>query len=309
MPDLLDWAARAGAGAAVDLVCHDADAQVVPGSAGATVVRLEGCAGEAPLALPYELLARGVAHVTVRLDACPRSERAGLTDRWVGLVATHAPHRVSVRDEPPEPATPVEPLLAERMPSLTRRGLLGLLSAPGDDAPAPSGTAHQRLRRAVAAVAVSDAAEPANPAPGADPADPAVPGATHPGVGLVLEASECDVAGVCVQACPEDALAVERRGARAQLVLEPGACSGCGLCLMVCPTEALHPVGVAAWGTLVDGSRVVVADVETRTCERCRASFRARGSQPLCPTCAFRRANPFASALPDEVKARLREGR
>ncbi len=288
MADLLDWAARAGAGATVDLVCHEADEAVVPSAEGAMVVRLTGCLGAAPLALPYELLGLGVAAVEVRLDTCSDPD----ADRWSGLVAAFAPERVHLRTGPPETGHPsVEPAPADRMPRLTRRGLLGMFAQPGADEPATSeGTDHQRLRRALASVSVDDEA------------------AARPGPGWVLEAPECEFDAVCAQSCPEDALVVERRGARSSLVLDPGACTACGLCLQVCPTEALRVIGPNTWASLVDSGRVEVATGTTRACERCQVQFRARGMQTLCPTCAFRRAHPFASALPDEVRERRRFG-
>ncbi len=287
MADLLDWAARAGAGASVDLVCHEAEVAVVPSAEGAVVVRLTGCLGPAPLALPYELLGLGVAAVELRLDACSDPD----ADRWAGLVAAFAPDRVALRTEPPESDPEVEPVPADRMPRLTRRGLLGMFTQPSaGEPPTPEGTDHQRLRRALTSASVDDEA------------------AARPGPGWVLEAPECEFDAVCAQSCPEDALAVERRGGRSTLLLDPGACTGCGLCLRVCPTEALRVVGPNTWASLVADDRIEVASGTTRTCARCQVPFRARRAQDLCPTCAFRRANPFASALPDEVRERRRFG-
>lgn len=294
MADLLEWASRAGVGATAELVCDHAGARIRPGAPGATVIRLDGCVAEAPHALPYELLSRGVAHVVVRADACPgRVPEAA--EHWTGLFACFAPARVSVRTEGPdadEPgAEPVEPLPAGAMPRLSRRGLLSIVTTPRTDPPAPSGTAHQRLRSAVQEVVGED--------------DVSRDAAGEPGVGLLLEAPDCGLAGVCAQVCPEDALTVQHAQQGSALLLDAGVCSGCGRCVEACPTRSLSVLGPAPWHSLVEGGPVVVATVATATCERCRTRFAPRDHARFCPTCAFRRANPFASVLPDEVRARL----
>ncbi len=270
-------------------------------SPGSLPVGLATHVADLPTALPLELLALGVARVIVRGDACP--DCAPTLGAWRDLAAALGLDALVVADAAPDPATtavaPVVPAAA--LPTVSRRGLLGLATPNADpnadpDAgpppPAPDATPHQRLRAAVRALA----------APTSDTAD-------RPGPGLLLAAPDCDLAGVCVRVCPEDALTIQRRGSTARLLLDPGACSGCRTCLVACPSGALAAVAHAGWRSLRSEAPTLVASVTTRTCGRCQAPFSDRGGDDLCPACRFRRDHPFGSALPDEVRARLRARR
>lgn len=298
MPDLLTWAARAGRGLVLELACPHGGSRVRPRVAGSTPVLVTTCLAEAPVALPVELLARGVARVVVRADTC--AEPAPVLDHWVGLAdAFDLPLEVVTEVDPDAEGEPVEAVRADALPTIRRRGLFGLRTP---DEPAadivPAGTDHQRLRQALRAVLA-----------GEDPGEGgAAPAASGPGIGLLLSAPDCDLAGVCVQVCPETALAIGHRSDEsAVLTLDPGACHGCGTCVAACPSRALQPVGQASWGSLLGDSRAVVADVATRVCERCQVRFRRREDGQLCPVCAQRRAQPFGSVLPEEVRKLLRD--
>lgn len=294
MADLLEWASRAGVGAVVELVCQEAAEQVVPLAGGTVVIRLTSCIDRAPLALPYEIVARGVARVVVRVDACPTPDSARAT-AWEGMIAAYGADRLSVLRTPPETGQGVEPLAVDRLPRLTRRGVFGLLAPAAPERAEPVLTEHQRLRRALSAAVAAGVAVDAE-------------AAGRAGVGLVLEAPTCALDAVCAATCTEGALVIERSGDRSTLLLDPGACTGCGLCLRACPTEALRVRGPADWAAVLGHERLTVAGATTRTCERCQARHSSRGSQSLCPTCAFRRANPFSSALPEEMRGRRRFG-
>lgn len=291
MGELLTWAATAGAGRAVELICAHVEV-AEPAAADSVVVRLGQCLSVTPLALPVELLVRGVALVVVRADAC--SDATEASEHWAGLAEAFGLTGLVVHRDRPD-AAPGPVVDADALPTVTRRGLLGLLrpAEGADPEPPHERTPHQRLRAAVAALV--------------GPVQPDAAATGPDGVGLLLDAPACDLAGVCVQACPEDALEISSRARQATLVLDVGACSGCGTCLEVCPTDALGVVGPAPWSHLLSGEHRVVAEVTHTACERCGVHFRARTAENLCPACAFRRANPFGSALPDQVRAMLRE--
>lgn len=349
MADLLGWAERAGGGQVVELVCAHAAEPVVAASERSVVVRLTRCFAETPLALPLELLARGVAVVVLRADTCARPaafERLGLWDRLRRACRIDG-LRVGAGPDTRAPATI---LSADAMPVFSRRGLLGLVTgATGAPVVPPEGTDHQRLRAAVRAL-VLEAAAPlpaaraavltsaATPSPeepvralvaeasAASPRLAEQPPASAgvgsvvaevstagrggtaggvvpdlPGVGLMLAASDCIAAGVCVRSCPEGALVLTEVGGVATLALDAGACSGCRACVAACPTKALVVEGKAGWRALLDDVPRVVAEVAVRTCRRCGASFRAGRSRELCPPCAFRREHPFGSVPPDQL--------
>lgn len=65
-----------------------------------------------------------------------------------------------------------------------------------------------------------------------------------PGEGVVahIDRQRCDGCGLCIEACPGDALSIianrERPGKRITFVL-PKGCRGCGVCQATCPKEAI----------------------------------------------------------------------
>lgn len=289
MADLLNWAARSGTGATVELACPHGGPEVVPLAGGAVPVLLADCFDATPLALPLEILQRGVDRVVIRADSCPA---AGAPAHWREIAEEFALPGLAVHDATPTDGEAVAAVGQNAMPT-SRRGLLALLrpvAEPEDGPPAPAGTPHQRLRHALRELATTSASE----AP------------SRPGPGLLLAAEGCDLAGVCVRVCPEDALTIRRSGRRATLSLEVAACSGCGACVVACPGQAIGSRGRATWRDLLGDEDLVLAEAVTGTCERCRATFPTRDGAELCPACDHRRANPFGSALPEEVRARLR---
>lgn len=63
----------------------------------------------------------------------------------------------------------------------------------------------------------------------------------------IVDADRCTGCGICIEACPEKAISVNRVAA-----VEPGLCVGCGECVPECPNEALAldrvPLGRGATG-------------------------------------------------------------
>ncbi|GAB78569.1 4Fe-4S dicluster domain-containing protein [Austwickia chelonae] len=119
-----------------------------------------------------------------------------------------------------------------------------------------------------------------------------------PGDALRLQAPGCHGDGLCVRACPQDALTrqVDGEGVRRfALLLDPARCDGCGKCLQVCPHQALRPLGRLSWAEVLRGP-VVLRSGLIGDCERCGAPV--RGSQPLCHVCAERAEHPFGMRLP-----------
>ncbi len=58
----------------------------------------------------------------------------------------------------------------------------------------------------------------------------------------VLDESRCSGAGVCVEVCPVQCLAM---GRHFPWMPRPADCASCGLCVQVCPADALRMESVS----------------------------------------------------------------
>ena len=331
------WVARQD-GAVLELVCVEHPAPAL-GDPARTVVRAGTCLADVPAHEVLELLTAGAQTVVVRRDGCEQPAAANvLLDEAVSVLvaagidrlqlsgpatATEAQPEVAgpevagpeaARPEAarPDPAGPArrglgrrrarpprqvrrEVLDAEHMP-VPRRQVLGLGSGPAPDLADEHAPAPQRLTAALAALL------PTPPGIGPQLLAPAVR----------LRAKGCTACGVCVRACPTDALVVRHLGGTGDagapttqvttLLQNPTSCDGCQSCVQICPEDVLGVAGQWDWETLVlraaAPTLAPVASLTTAQCQRCRTRFPTTESATLCPVCAYRRQNPFASRLP-----------
>ncbi|QIK72633.1 ferredoxin family protein [Propioniciclava coleopterorum] len=126
---------------------------------------------------------------------------------------------------------------------------------------------------------------------------PDAPGATgrraEPGSSAVaLAASGCVACGVCVRACPHDALDLAHEADRSVLTQIPERCSGEQACVRLCPHDALSVAGAFSLFDLARTPTAELAVVATAGCKRCGARHPAAEGE-LCPPCAFRSRNAF----------------
>ena len=241
---LLRWARRQGAGTTVALLCGE---HAGPGPTGAVGVRLDACAATLPWALPFELLVAGVERVLFDPTGCQAP--GALVERvasWAGLAETVGrPGTVWVAPDAPREGRVWDEV---ELPSIRRRGMMGLPDAAGSDQ-APAGSDWVRLRTAARALAVAEASD----GTGAEASEAAGDGAEvgRPGAGVALVAEGCTASGVCVETCLESALALIRTEGRASLRFAPSRCNGCGECVTACDARALKVVGALDWGVVL----------------------------------------------------------
>jgi len=116
--------------------------------------------------------------------------------------------------------------------------------------------------------------------------------AEHPASRLVV--SGCTACGVCVQACPVDALVLSHDGTTSVLVHSADRCRSAAQCVRLCPSAALVASARATFAQVLDEPVVVLATITTTTCPRCGARH-VGDPGSWCPLCTFRRTHVFGS--------------
>ncbi len=304
---LLDWVSRQADDVDLELACSE-HPDPGPGPRGLIVVGLPGCLAQMALHVPLELLAIGAASVTAASGGCTASQV--LRDRYLPLITLldQLGHddRLRLRDTSGNGWR--RPVLSATSMPVSRRQLFFLPEAERRPLPDTTATAHQRLVAAVQ-VLVGGATDTA-----------ALALNVPDGPALRLRSEGCTACGVCVQACPERALAIEVAkddgaagpqatdapppNAETTLRIRPASCSGCRQCVDLCPAGALSDHGHHDWAALLDDDRVALETFATVVCRRCAGRFPVGGGD-LCPVCAFRSGDPFATTPPPEVLLRL----
>lgn|GEM_PF-1762414 len=297
---LLVFAAR-HPGAKIRLICREAatsQSEAGPAeimvAAGEIVVAWGDCLGKMPAAIALELLtldadrvvldARGCSSPDWAVDYAELSTSLGLSQRLVDS-------RTGT-DDVVAPAAKI--YRADAMPVLRRRSIFAGAAESETDDPAMSRLPDQtagpqtRLRTAARQLAGSDLP---------------VTDETEPRWGAVqLQAGSCQASGVCVQACPTHAIALESLEDRAVLAYDPSLCTGCGLCIQICDANALQATRRLGGAALLAPAQVLAA-FDVRHCEKCKTVFRPHSKdQVMCAVCAYRAENPFGSTLPPWAK-------
>ncbi len=269
---------------AVTLACHAATSLPL-GVKRRPAVETPGCLQELPLYRLVDLYLAGVRDVAVHLGDCCRDSVADVEvlSSWQSRLGDLLQY--SAIDAKPA-RTWTWSLSPTRIP-VDRRGLLGLgrSEPPWPDHNAGSDE-ESRLIASLRAAGITTIEEPPP--------------------GLSLLASGCTACGVCVAACPHDALALFVDGSQTSLEHRPDLCRGEQQCVALCPVDALSTEGPSTWQSVLEGSPQALATLETSDCERCQTRFPAASGQRWCEPCRIRRSDPFGSHLPAAAVALMR---
>lgn len=365
---MLRWVAAHDPYQRVILVC--AHSQVPQPRRGELVVVWNGCLGSAHVGVPAQLLALGAQQVTVvECLEQPNAVRARF-DAWRELVGERVCWQMPGKRGWRRGAGTVLQLGAVPLP---RRTILGLRSQTSIDVNAD---ALERTRQALEVLGGPEAEEPAGELNGPplsshrsdrstsqgiqsvagvagatedSPAAPIVPSVGQAGAdpsadieAIVLAAVDCSACGVCVEACPKQALDIVVRpyampvnpaaafadpaaiatletaesnavalphptSRISELVHDLAACRGCRECIALCPRGALSQTGTPSWAEIGRSPKISLAQVHTKLCPQCASRYDAREGN-VCALCGYRAAHPFTSVKPEEI-AKIRARR
>ncbi len=115
--------------------------------------------------------------------------------------------------------------------------------------------------------------------------------------GLRIAVSACTACGVCVQACPHNALTLLHHETGSVLWQTSELCRGEQQCVALCPIKGMWVQGEMRLVDLLDDPERQLFVVESAVCDKCGARHPAHEG-PLCQVCEFRRNNPFGSVPP-----------
>lgn len=254
-------------GAAAAAAGQDQDG---PGSPVVEVVP-EHCLGETQAWQLVDLAIAGGA--TVVVEACPKSDPAEL-----GRLQALTAGRVRLGEVTTAPVA----RLQVAHPPVSRRGMLRRVAADPVTVH-ESDDPRQRLVESLRSLGVGEA-------PGEAP-------------GLVLDAAACIACGVCVKACPHDALEMATAAGRTTLVQFPDRCQGERACVAACPSQVITVGGHHDWSAVLAGRPVPLARLATTRCTRCQITIPQ--GRDLCQPCADRVRDPFGVHLPDHLIDKL----
>lgn len=269
--------------ATLDLACSVYPAPMAAQDADA-LVQIGGCLAALGPAAYTGLTALGVERMRLRLEGCAACPLGALRAQIESAcVEASALTRLAPTTVDAPPAVQARrAVISTRQPLMSRRHILrrmvgaragdGLLPAAPEDEKAPP----SERRLLIHFLAQLPAAERGT-------------GAFFP----ALEAHpSCTACRVCATVCPTGALTLASEANHFALRFDPQACTDCGLCVELCPPRALRPAGLLP---AADATPVRLVEGALKACMRCRTHFAGPGD--LCPTCAYRRSNPFGSRL------------
>lgn len=239
------------------------------------LVVLDGCLGDREPATLVDLAIASGGPLVMDVAGC---QRLKVTE--VEYLTAVSGGRVRASQSPPRASQRVE--LAH--PPVSRRGLLRAdqsVVPVAHRAADPQGRLVESLR-----VLLPPGTEVPGPAPG-----------------LALAAAGCIACGVCVQACPHDALELKTVAQQSLLAHHADRCRGEQQCVTHCPVDALTVVGPQSWTPVLAGRPLPLARLATTRCERCRATIPL--GTTMCEPCRRRTERPFGWHVPDAVRDQL----
>lgn len=288
--DLLRWLSAIDLPEAVLLACAHTTLTGVPRKT--LGVKVVGCISDQDLSLPAQLLASGVNQVQIAdCDQDPASAASTLA-AW-GAVLPEVTRAVPAAKPRRWPQRTRGAVFCLDSPSFSRRSAFGLRA--GRELPFDLDLDQES--RGVAALRLLQERGRASiePTAASTPPDTAEIGATA--VAVELSAEGCTACGVCVRACPHNALELVTTEGVSVVSHYGDNCRGEQDCVRYCPVGALQANAELSLLDLVNRTKVELARVRTATCTRCGVRHPSVEGE-LCQACRFRSANAFGTFVP-----------
>ena len=293
----------------VELVCaHHPAAEKGPPQSD-LVVRSRSCLAALGPSAMMSLLALGVYHVLLRVDAC-RACPIGQVRAAINKSVFQAESLLVTGHGSGSPLTlldnvredwPARPVVRGNLPTQSRRDFFRSFMGPQELSPTarrlmleeqPEGDKYppaerRRLLQALAVLAADIlATEPLH----------------EFGLSMISAADNCNACRICERACPTAAMQFEvDEEDNYRLSFSAGACTECGVCINLCEPGALQRERTPRLADWLAVEPVILHSGQLRRCLRCGAGFAGDMQSDLCPVCDFRRKNPFGSRLPPAV--------
>ncbi|WP_160149038.1 4Fe-4S dicluster domain-containing protein [Arcanobacterium ihumii] len=112
--------------------------------------------------------------------------------------------------------------------------------------------------------------------------------------GARLGVTACTACGVCVRACPHDALEMVDREKSSVLLHHVDLCRNENRCVSLCPEQGIWVQGEVTLSDLLEDKTKKLFTVTTARCEKCGARH-PENEGSLCKVCQFKELSPFGS--------------
>ena len=272
------------------------------------VICTQGCLSSLSASAYISLLALGIDRVDVRLDACENCPIGELKPRIIERIERAQSlldqQGMGERLGTAEVGKARRPVYSAKNPPVSRRGLLGMgrKSLKAEDIlprGAPQiegeGSAPRDRRRLINALSYLRDID----------MDAHLPDGT--GFTGLAASESCTACGLCARLCPTGALAFDQNEGEQTFAVRfsAAACTDCDLCTRFCEPKALIKNGPPTYAEILDPEPITLIQGTYKHCKKCHTAF--HGLDEYCPTCAFRKANPFGYHIPDAVKAVLEQ--
>lgn len=292
----------------IELVCEK-HTDVEIGSPESVAIRIKGCLAGLGSGTYLMLTALGVEKTIVRMDACPECEWAGL-HKQVEMQVSQARQILSRWGKSEEVVSWSEihmgvqrPIWEAANPPLTRRNLFRMAAQQGKISMARAmenknnnqekgmGINRQRLLGAMEHLAAPCAV---NPMPLHDF-----------GFASLAVSDLCTACGACANACPTQALRLEKAedDSSFKLTFIAKDCIGCEACVHVCAPAAITLDHVPDFMQVFGSTEpLAIHSGKLVRCSRCHTLMAEHEGIDLCTLCEYRKNHPFGSMLPPGVK-------
>jgi ferredoxin len=277
-------------------------------SSDAIGVQVRGCLAGLGVGSLMALVAMGMESIFIRTDACSECNWGMLhslietqVDQARELLGTWNKASL-VETISTIPVIHTRPLWNAHNPPLSRRDLFRMASRQGQVAIARSieqkktGSKHtpgRDRRRIVNAVEHLSLANTVS--------DLKLTGDFY---AMISVSDACTACGLCARACPTNALHFlsDDKNKTYQLSFLSQYCIGCELCAHLCAASALEVITDPLFNQVFGSGSVILNEGNLAFCENCNVAYAFDPETHLCPTCNFRKKNPFGSKIPPGIK-------